>query len=105
MTTTFRVADPPALSVAVMVIVADAPAASESKMTVVQLPDPEHNLPLVAAHDTKVVSAGRSSATVSVDAGSYAELLREMNRLKEANKFEARANAIRAKLRNHEDFR
>ena len=47
------------------VTVADAPAASEAKVTVRLLPEPPQTPPPVGEHETKVVEAGKLSINVT----------------------------------------
>jgi hypothetical protein len=56
-------------TLATIVIVADAPGASEEKVTDLLLPLPPQTPPPVALHDTNVVPAGRLSVTVTSGAG------------------------------------
>ena len=64
------VAPMPAVTVAVIVTVADAEPAIDAKVTVRLLPDPPQTPPAVAAHVAKVVPAGSGSASVTARAGS-----------------------------------
>src|SRR5262245_57858726 len=57
-------------TLATRVMVAEAPGASEVNVTVRLAPEPPHTPPLVAAHETKVVEAGRLSLTFTLVAVS-----------------------------------
>lgn len=56
--------------VALIVIAAEAPEASELNETVRLLPEPPHTPPPVDEHDTNISDEGRLSVTVIDDAGS-----------------------------------
>jgi hypothetical protein len=56
----------PAATVVAMVMVAEAPDASDGIVIVRLLPDPLHTPPAVEAHDTKTTSAGRLSVTTTL---------------------------------------
>jgi hypothetical protein len=58
------------LRVAPIVMVAEAPAASELNETIRLLSEPPHTPPAVAEHDTNVTEEGRLSVTVIEGAGS-----------------------------------
>ena len=55
----------PLLTAVTMVIIADAPAARGTNVTVRLLPLPPHTPPPVAKHETKVIELGRLSETVT----------------------------------------
>src|ERR1043166_4232716 len=59
---------PVPFTVATIVIFADAPTASELKVTVRLFPDPPHTPPPIALQETKVRLDGRLSATTKFEA-------------------------------------
>src|SRR5688500_11269793 len=62
----FEMVEPlPPFAVATSAIVADAPLASEVKLTVRFLPEPPHTPPRVDEQDTKVIVSGRLSVTTT----------------------------------------
>jgi len=66
------------LSVAAMVMVAEAPEASVAKVTVRLLPEPPQTPPPVELQLTKVTVAGRLSVTTTDEAGSGPLLVTEI---------------------------
>ena len=64
------VAPMPAVTVAVMVTVADEAAAMDANVTVRLLPEPPHTPPAVAMQVANVTPAGSGSVSVTLSAGS-----------------------------------